>query len=245
MHKQSVGTSSNTEIARIHENINTPVKKVTIYTDSQTTLDSTKNTRIHTSLIDNIRLQTWKLEQAEWNVKFCWVKAHVGTQRNELADRLAKEAATNADIAICYSKIPKSVVQRELEITSVEKWQSTWNCTTKGNTTKEYFPTVAERLNTKISSNQHLTTMLTGHDNIKSCLHRFKIITCPSCPFGKNDQTTVHLLYECELLKSQRHSFKKYVSKSGVWPASKNTLISKYYKSFKRFVSSFPFYNLG
>jgi hypothetical protein len=185
------------------------------------TLDSIKNTRIHTSLIDNIQLQTWKLEQAEWNVRFSWVKAHVGTQGNELADRLAKEAATNVDIAICYNKIPKSVVQRELEITSVEKWQSVWNCTTEGNTTKEYFPTVAERLNMKISTNQHLTTMLTGHGNIKSYLHRFKTITSPSCLCGKNDQTTDHLLYECALLKSQRHSLKKDVSKSGIWSASK------------------------
>jgi hypothetical protein len=148
------------------------------------------------------------LEQAEWNIRFCWVKAHVGTQGNELADRLPKEAATNDDIAICYNKIPKSVVQRELEITSVEKWQSVWNRTTKGNTTKEYFPIVAGRLNMKISTNQHLTTMLTGHGNIKSYLHRFKIITSPSCPCIKNNQTTDHLVYECELVKSQRHILK-------------------------------------
>ena len=64
----------------------------------------------------------------------------MGTQSNEHADRLAKEAATNADIAVYYNKTPKSEVQRELEITSVEKWQSVWNRTTKGNTTKEYFP---------------------------------------------------------------------------------------------------------
>jgi len=110
------------------QNINIALKIVTIYTDSQTTLDSIKNARIHTSLIHKIRLQTRKLEQADWNVRFCWVKAHVGTLGNELADRLAKEAATNADIAICYNKIPKSVVQCELEKTSVEKWQSMWNC---------------------------------------------------------------------------------------------------------------------
>jgi hypothetical protein len=185
------------------------------------------------------------LEQAEWNIRFCWVKANVGTQGNELADRLAKETATKADIAICYNKIPKSVVQRELEIRSVEKWHSVWNRTTKGNTTKEYFPTVAERLNMKISTNQHFTAMLTGHGNIKSYLHLFKIITSPSCPCGKNDQTTDHLLYECELRKSQRHILKIAVSKSGVWPISKNTLISRHYKSFKRFVNSIPFDNLG
>jgi hypothetical protein len=169
----------------------------------------------------------------------------VGTQGNELADRLAKEAATNADIAICYNKISKCAVQREIERTSVAKWQDTWNCTTKGKTTKDYFPKVAERLNMKISTNQHLTSMLTGHGNLKSYLHRFKLITSPACPCGKNDQTTDYLLYECELLKTQRHNLKIAVPKSGVWPTSKNTLISKHYKSFQSSVSSIPFDNLG
>ena len=224
---------------------NMAAKMVTVYTDSQTTLDSIKNARIHTSLIDKIRLQTRKLEQADWNVRFCWVKAHVGTLGNEPADRLAKEAATNADIAICYNKIPKSVVLRELEKTSVEKWQSIWNCSTKGNATEEYFPIVTERLNMKISTNQHLTTMLKGHDNKKSYLNRFKIITSSVCPCGKNDQTTDHLLYECELLKTQRNGLLIAASKSGDWPTSKKALISKYYKAFKIFVNSIPFDNLG
>jgi hypothetical protein len=136
-------------------------------------------------------------------------------------------------------------VKREIERTNLEKWQRVWNSTTKDNTTKEYFPIVAERLNIKISTNQYLTTMMTGHGNIKSYLYHFKLITSPTCPFGKNDQTTDHLLYECELLKTQRHSLKTAVSKSGGWPTNKNTLISKHYKVFKRFVNCIPFDNLG
>jgi len=87
--------------------------------------------------------------------------------------------------------------------------------------------------------------MLTGHGNIKLYLYRFNIITSPACPCGKNDKITDHLLYECELLEMQRHSLKIAVSKSGGWPTSKNTLISKHHKSFKRFVNSIPFDNLG
>jgi hypothetical protein len=91
------------------------------------------------------------LKLAEWNVRFCWVKAHAGIQGNKLADRLAKKAATNADIAICYNKISKCVVKREIERTSVERWQSNRIRTTKGNTTREYFPIVEDRLNMKIA----------------------------------------------------------------------------------------------
>ena len=94
-----------------------------------------------------------KLEQTAWTIRFCWVKAHAEIQGNELANTLAKEATTNVDIPVCYDKIPKSVVKRELECPSAGKWQSTWNQTTKGNITKNYFPIVTERLNMKISTN--------------------------------------------------------------------------------------------
>jgi hypothetical protein len=133
------------------------------------------------------------------------------------------------------------VIKLELEGTSVDKWQTSWNQTTKGNVTKEYFASVTERLNMKISTNQYLTTMLTGHGNIKDYLHRFKLTDSPMCSCNKNSQTTDHLLYECELLKSQRNILQLAVTKTSKWPTSKNSLISKHYKAFKRFVNQIPF----
>jgi len=121
-----------------------------------------------------------------------------------------------------------------------QRYQTIWNSSTKGNATKEYFPTVTERLIMKISTNQHLRIMLTGRGNIKSYLHRFKIINSPVCPCGKNDQTTDHLLYKCELIKTQRNGLRIAVSKSGDWPTSKKALISKHYKSLKIFVNTIP-----
>ena len=60
----------------------------------------------------------------------------------------------------------KSVVKRELECARVDKRQSIWNQTAKGDITKDYFPIVTEGLNMKISTNQYLTNMMTGHGNI-------------------------------------------------------------------------------
>lgn len=66
---------------------------VAIFMDSRFTIDSLKNITNHNFLIEEIRKKASILETANWTIEFSWVKAHVGTYRNELADHLAKEAA--------------------------------------------------------------------------------------------------------------------------------------------------------
>jgi ribonuclease HI len=63
------------------------------------------------------------MQKQNWTIDFTWIKAHAGHHGNELADKLAKEAETNSDIAECYKRIPKSAVKRELSDQSVTKWQ--------------------------------------------------------------------------------------------------------------------------
>jgi hypothetical protein len=106
----------------------------------------------------------------------------------------------------CYKKVPKGVVRSELGEKSVEKWQRDWDQTTKGQITKGYFPIVADRLNIKINITHNFTIMVTGHGNIRSYLHRFKILETPTSLCGTKDQTIDHLLYECELLTKERDS---------------------------------------
>jgi len=57
-----------------------------------------------------------------------------------MADELAKEAKTNNDTEECYFRIPKSAVKSKLSENSGTKWQIEWDRTTKGVTTKLYFP---------------------------------------------------------------------------------------------------------
>ena len=117
-------------------NTETEDKTATIYTDSRMTLDSLKNSNIHTYLIEVITRKVAEMCEIKWKIQLCWVKAHAGVQGNEIADTLAKEAATNEDIIQSYKKVPKSVVLSELGGISVEKWQREWDKTTRGAITK-------------------------------------------------------------------------------------------------------------
>jgi hypothetical protein len=100
--------------------------------------------------------------------------------------------------------------------------QREWDQTTKGEITREYFPGVADRLTMNINITQNLTTMVTGHGNIRSYLHRFKIIETPVCRCSYADQTIDHLLFECEPLNKERDNLISTVLKTDIWPMSKN-----------------------
>jgi hypothetical protein len=113
------------------------------------------------------------MNKADWEVKLCWVKAHAGILGNELADTLAKKAATNESLSEEYNRIPNCVVTRKLEEESVRKWQRNWTQTTKRSITKGYFPNVEERLKMELNLTQNFTAIITGHGKTKEYLHRF------------------------------------------------------------------------
>jgi hypothetical protein len=93
----------------------------------------------------------------------------------------------------------------------------------------------------KINLTQNFTTMVARHGKTKPYLHRFRIIEAPTCPCGNGDQTTNHLLFECDLLNKERDILKLSVVKTNVWPTSKSDLIRKYYKEFTKFINEIPF----
>ena len=56
-----------------------------------------------------------KIKNDNWTIHFTWVKAHNNNFGNELADQLAKEAASSSKAATAYNKIPKSAVAKGLK----------------------------------------------------------------------------------------------------------------------------------
>ena len=85
----------------------------TVNTDSKVTLGTLQNINKHNVLIENIRKEIKGLEDLRWTVFFNRVKAHVGIQGSEVADRLAKKAATEDIGEIVHDKIPRETIITE------------------------------------------------------------------------------------------------------------------------------------
>ena len=86
-----------------------------VITGCRVALDSIKNTRNHSFLIEEIRLRVSKLKRTNWNIEFSWVKVHVGNKGNELADKIAKAAAVDNENTITFNRVAKSTIYKELE----------------------------------------------------------------------------------------------------------------------------------
>jgi uncharacterized protein YndB with AHSA1/START domain len=114
------------------------------------------------------------LEKENWHIEYTWIKAHAGHERNELADKLAKQATRECEI--CYSTFPRSEIEHQEREISIKKWQQLWDNTTKGTATKEFFPKIKDRLKMKLNLTSNFTAMVTAHGKTRSYLHRFKII---------------------------------------------------------------------
>jgi ribonuclease HI len=117
-----------------------------VYTDSRITLDFLQNHRIHAHLIDEMRKRIATLKKANWKITFTWVKAHVGIPGNEMADKLAKEAARNRLIDINFSRVPISSVNHDIQTDSIKIRQKEWQNCNKALTTKKFFPSIEKRL---------------------------------------------------------------------------------------------------
>jgi len=91
----------------------------------------------------------------------------------------------------------------------------------KAAATKQNFPSVRDRLGTKINLTPKLAAVLTGHGKPRAYLHRFNLQEDAMCICGQGDQTMDHLLFHCTKTKTQREVLKQHIGQQGNWPASK------------------------
>jgi len=104
-------------------------------------------------------------------------------------------------------------------------------------------------LRQKIPVFPEFTTMVTGHGKLRSYLHRFRLTDNPICPCKEEEdgeeQTTDHLIFQCEKLRNQRNEMIKQIKNTGGnWPMTNETFVNNYLPIFVKFVQTIDFTEL-
>jgi len=96
-----------------------------------------------------IRNKIRHLSMKNWTIHFTCVKAHIGIEGNETADKLAKAAAQDENQNIVFDRMPITSVASEINRKGPEQWQRHWSNTEKGAVCRSFFPRLEQRLKTR------------------------------------------------------------------------------------------------
>jgi hypothetical protein len=200
-----------------------------------------QNYNKHGFLVEEIRKKVAILERSGWQIRFSWVKAHIGVHGNELADKAAKKGARSTDTRYEYTRIPRSYLYQVAAEETKQKWQAEWTTSNKTAATKQYFPSVQDILKTKLTLTTKLAAVLTEHGKRRAYLHRFNLRDDARCVCGQEDQTMDHLLFRCEKTSIQREVLKQQTNEQQNWMEFKKELTSKHKKVFCDYIESIDF----
>ena len=74
---------------------------------------------------------------------------------------------------------------------------------TKTAATRQYVPTIQDRLRTKIKLTPEITAVLNGYGMTKAYLYRFHLSEDAKCRCGNEYQSMDHIQFQCEELNAQ------------------------------------------
>lgn len=179
-------------------------KKYAIFCDSLSAIQAITNTSTDDDLIIKCQ-ETYTLSLKRGNkVTIVWVPSHVGIENNEMADKLAKEAANSSTEPI---KLHEFMTQKlnSAKTTIIEYWDKEWkqNVSPRQLLLKNNFFENTPVRNLTRPNQVAVSRIRIGHTKI-SHSHIMNKVDSPNCDTCNTKLTIDHLILSCNKFSAER-----------------------------------------
>ncbi|XP_023210040.1 uncharacterized protein LOC111612977 [Centruroides sculpturatus] len=171
---------------------------VTVYSDSQSSLQALSNEYHCDSLILEIKSRVLRAKH-EQHVALQWVRSDIGILGNKRADQLAKAGASSPFLTR-MAEPSTTYIEGTLLKQSMSYWQECWTQTTVGRSTYAFVPVVGL---TPVCCNWLTTQILTSHRKFPHFKSKFRQGDS-SCSYGCPRSNMRHYVLDCRLTKDFR-----------------------------------------
>ena len=185
-------------------------KIITFYSDSQASLAALNKLTVNSDTVEKC-LNALNALGKDNQIHLRWVKAHVGTHGNEIADSLAKKGSALRDGPSDELLIPRAKQKYEINDYFHSKWSKAWNLYDQARQTKIWFPKPDQKKSLKLLSLERkilsrLVQFLTGHNKLKRHKNIQNRVDDPhSCRLClEEEESSFHVIAECPATQSVR-----------------------------------------
>ena len=186
------------------------IKSLRLFSDSQTALGIITLNWDYKNYADVVRKIKDCIQQLEgdgWTVSMFWTLGHVDVQGNEVADRLAKDAAKEAqELDQNTSVLTNQDIKKAARDSIMEKWQDKWSISITGRKYFQYRPKILPIPRFDFPDHQGFILLLqlrTGYSQLKDYRKKLGQVESNRCECGEVENTE-HFLLECQLYDDQR-----------------------------------------
>jgi ribonuclease HI len=189
-------------------------KYVSICSDSQAALRALNAAKTTSPLVRQCQ-EALNNISARHVVGLYWVPGHAGVQGNVIADGLARGGSASRFLGpepVLW--VSRRVIRTKLNDWLINQHWASWR--DLGHTQRQARELIsgprpgykAKFLSFNRTQTRVVTGLLTGHNTLRRHLHLLKLVDSPLCRrCGVKEETSAHILCECEALASLRHTY--------------------------------------
>ena len=207
------------ELVAIHmtlDYLNTEIQKsqsipdIHIFSDSQSAIGILElgwQPTQHKHTVAEIKQLIQHLEKRNTTVHISWTPGHANIKGNEEADRLAKEASSEAATMTSESQIVTMADIKQAAIKlGLSQWQRQWESSETGRSLFKYKPRVSDKSKIDIpdtKSYRNIAKLRLGYNKLKDYQHKIGNTDNNLCTCGEIE-TAEHYLISCEHYFNER-----------------------------------------